>query len=67
MNDNIKTVWNKAASSHVQENTSWATQQNFLTRFAELIIEECANIANKPTSFPHESYGEKMKQHFGFK
>lgn len=62
MNDNLKAVWNKAASSHVQSDTSWQTKQNFLTRFAELIINECATIAehNDPTTSR-----ELMKNYFG--
>lgn len=34
-------------------------------KFAELIIGECAKIANEPTSRPFNSYGEKIKKHFG--
>lgn len=62
MNDNLKAVWNKAASSHVQSETSWETKQNFLVRFAELVISECATIAenNTPTTSR-----EVMKKHFG--
>lgn len=43
MNETIKAIWNKAASSHEQADTSWQTQQNFLNRFAELIVKECAS------------------------
>ena len=64
MNENLKIVWNKAASSHIQESTSWATQQNFLIRFAELIVEECGNISDKAE--PYKSK-ELMKKYFGFK
>jgi len=41
MNDNLKAIWNKAAASHKQAEYSWETKENFLTRFAELIILEC--------------------------
>ena len=34
-------------------------------KFAELIVRECAVIADEPTSQPFSSYGEKIKQHFG--
>ena len=64
MNDNLKAVWNKAASSHVQSDTSWQTKQNFLTRFAELIINECATIAEN--SEPTTSR-ESMNKYFGMK
>jgi hypothetical protein len=61
MNDNIRKIWNKAASSHQQEDTSWKTQQNFLTRFAKLVAEECANIADKAE--PYQS-SELIRKHF---
>lgn len=64
MNDNIRKIWNKAASSHVQASTSWETQQNFLTRFAELVAEECASIAEKAE--PYKSQ-DLIKKHFGVK
>ena len=31
----------------------------------ELIVRECAKLADEPTSQPFESYGEKILQHFG--
>ena len=65
MHDNIKAIWNKAASSHTQADTSWETQQNFLTRFAELIVDECAKIADSPSCYPFGSYGCKIKENFG--
>ena len=34
-------------------------------KFAELIVQECANIADEPTSRPFDSYGKKIKKHFG--
>lgn len=34
-------------------------------KFAELIVRECAKLADEPTSRPYESYGEKIKNHFG--
>lgn len=41
MNDQIKSIWNKASSSYEQADTSWQTKTNFLNRFAELIVAEC--------------------------
>ena len=40
-------------------------QEIFLQKFAELIVRECAELADEPTSRPFESYGEKIKKHFG--
>jgi hypothetical protein len=34
-------------------------------KFAELIVLECATIADKDSSQPCASYGELIKQHFG--
>jgi len=34
-------------------------------KFAELIVRECATIADKDSSQPCASYGELIKQHFG--
>ena len=36
-----------------------------IEKFAELIVRECAKLADEPTSRPYESYGEKIKKHFG--
>jgi len=36
-------------------------------RFAEKIIEECANIAEQDSSYPYTSYGDKIRAHFGLK
>ena len=34
-------------------------------KFAELIVRECADIADEPTSQPFDSYGKKIKEYFG--
>ena len=44
---------------------SWTFTRLELEKFAELIVRECANIADEPTSRPFDSYGKKIKQHFG--
>ena len=38
-----------------------------LQRFAELIIEECAKLAEEDTSYPYRGYGDKIRAHFGLK
>jgi hypothetical protein len=62
MNEQIKTIWNQAAASYEKADTSWQTQQNFLNRFAELIIAECAGIA-AGSDMPSKD----IKDHFGIK
>ena len=77
MNDNIRAIWNRAASSHQQAETSWETKENFLNRFAELIVRECAEISeqsqwSEAKGEYYEGFNEamiyvsnKIKQHFG--
>lgn len=38
-----------------------------LQRFAEKIIEECAYIAEQDTSYPYQTFGDKIRSHFGLK
>ena len=38
-----------------------------LQRFAENIIEECAQITEEETSYPYRDYGDKIRAHFGLK
>ena len=38
-----------------------------LQRFAELIIEECANLADEDSSYPYQTFGDKIRAHFGLK
>lgn len=54
MNEKIKAIWNLAASNHTQEDTSWKTQQNFLNKFAELIIKECIDAVDNTNR--HHAY-----------
>jgi uncharacterized protein YutE (UPF0331/DUF86 family) len=48
MNERIKELWNRAAESTAAypsgQNTSWETQVNFMNKFAQLIVAECADI-----------------------
>ena len=36
-----------------------------IERFAKLIVRECAELANKPTSYPHITYSKLIREHFG--
>ena len=38
-----------------------------LQRFAELIVEECAKLADEDTSYPYKTFGDKIRSHFGLK
>lgn len=71
MNERIKELWNKAAESTAAhpsgQNTSWETQVNFMDKFAELIVEECAGLF--PLTFTDEQYQRRIdktiRKHFG--
>ena len=70
MNERIQELWEKAAESTAAypsgQNNSWETQVNFLDKFAELIVKECAEIANAGID-PAESHliGNDILEHFG--
>ena len=36
-----------------------------MQQLCELIVRECAKVADESTSEPHSSYGLKIKKHFG--
>ena len=74
MNERIKELWSKAAESTAAypsgQNNSWETQVNFLDKFAELIVRECADKAHEfiiedGDKFPKTSVAYRIKQHFG--
>lgn len=66
MNDQIKAVWNRAAASHQLGESSWQTQQNFLTRFAELIVQECVEVVKwTPSMASNDEYVKNIREHFG--
>ena len=66
MNERISEIWNKAAESTAAypsgQNNSWEAQVNFLEKFAELIVQECASVI-------HQRIGPKsaldVLEHFG--
>lgn len=61
MNDNIRAIWNQAAASHQQAETSRETQENFINRFAELIVRECIANCDDLNSMKY------IADHFGIK
>ena len=48
MNERIRELWDKAATASAAfpsgQNNSWETQVNFMEKFAELIVRECAQV-----------------------
>jgi len=60
----LEIVSNKRLLKYGQLERTW-NPDDYNQVFAELIVRECAVIADEPTSQPFSSYGEKIKQHFG--
>ena len=50
MNERIRELWDRAAESAAAypsgQNNSWQTQVDFMDKFAELIVRECADLMN---------------------
>ncbi len=66
MNERIKQLWEQAAKSTAAypsgRDNSWETQVNFMDKFAELIVRECANVAADHDAL--DIY-EEIREHFG--
>ena len=66
MNERIKELWSEAAESTIGD--SWEEQTKFLEKFAELIIEECAKLAEYQgynRMFGNGGLRAKLHEHFG--
>lgn len=70
MNEQIKELWANAALDTAAypsgQNNSWETQVNFIERFAELIVQECAELVDRAISEGGVD-GSVVKEHFGVK
>ena len=69
MNERVKILWAKAAESNFGD--SWEEQTAFMSKFAELIVQECAEIADTERSnsvgcgYITKTNGMRIKEHFG--
>ena len=69
MNERVKQLWAKAAESNFGD--SWEEQTAFMSKFAELIVQECAEIADTERSnsvwcgYITKTNGMRIKEHFG--
>ena len=64
----VDRLWGEALDKAVPEtytSLSWTQVEKIKSVFAELIVQECAKLANEETSLPYDSYSEKIKKHFG--
>jgi hypothetical protein len=70
MNERIKLLAEQSRQEFLKLPTGYKPEQvgmhpQLMEKFAELIVRECAKVADEPTSEPHSSYGLKIKKHFG--
>lgn len=61
MNQRLKELAEQAGSTHKQNLGVYQFYTDELEKFAELIVRECADIANGGWAEP----GHQIKQHFG--
>ena len=64
MNERIKQLVEKAPYTTVSTEGRLFTQQD-LAKFAELIVQECAEVAGCNAHVSGFSLGDLIKQHFG--
>ena len=71
MNDQIRECWIKAARED-SDPDNWNTQVQFIERFAELIVRECADTAENcfvywpmDGSLQRKGCANAIKKHFG--
>jgi hypothetical protein len=66
MNKRIQKLAKQAYEDVISDTPSFlVTKEMYEQKFAELIVRECAKLANEETSLPYNSYSEKIKKHFG--
>jgi hypothetical protein len=66
MNERIREVWIKAARED-SDPDNWDTQEQFIERFAELIVAECAQACiNMGNDYEIKSAGQYQAELFAF-
>lgn len=67
MNERIKELWLKAARE--DSGDKWDSQEQFIERFAELIIKECSKVIEtwkkEPFPFDEDLAVQLIHEHFG--
>jgi hypothetical protein len=64
MNERVKILWAKAAESNFGD--SWEEQTAFMSKFAELIVQECAGVGYDASYYECAlNVSNKIKEHFG--
>jgi hypothetical protein len=68
MNERIQELAEQADLYARSDNSSMPFenyQKRYTEKFAELIVKECAKQVNEDTSWPYDTFSEKIRQHFG--
>jgi len=63
MNEQIKECWIKAARE--DSGDKWDTQEEFIERFAELIVRECVKVSVNNGCGDFVDIEQKLFEHFG--
>jgi hypothetical protein len=63
MNERIKECWIKAARE--DSGDKWDTQEEFIERFAKLIVRECAKVGDSGDPLQDGGIARMIKEHFG--
>lgn len=70
MKQRIKECWLKAAKED-SDPDNWDTQEQFIERFAELIVRDCCQVLQnwkgEPFPFDEDVAVSLIKEHFGIK
>jgi hypothetical protein len=65
LNERIKQLWSEAAESNFGD--SWEEQTAFMSKFAELIVRECAQACiNMGNDYEIKSAGQYQAELFAF-
>jgi len=71
MNEQFKLLADQAQIGLFEDKSfGWsviAGTDQHLSKFAELIVRECASIASNPATGCYTSFGNDIKEHFGVK
>jgi tryptophan synthase beta subunit len=71
MNKRVDELWSRAAEAVAAcpggNSNSWEAQVNFMHKFAELLVQECAGVIADAVEGrePASTYVEKIREHFG--
>ncbi len=71
MNERIKQLWEKSTGATVPAEGFYSSASNYnIEKFAELIVKECADVAQLNTPDTEECeythlVSEKIREHFG--